>query len=171
MGRRNEENTDRFSLAAMEASRVVLAIEPQLSLRFYEGLNPKLMEKALDVIGEGRTYPLLYNDDINVGSVEKAFEVSNEDATQYLPFGCGEYIIDHRSFGTPSGVINLLKALEITLHNGKDPLSGRQMGPETGEFENFLNFEDFYEAYKEQIRYFTAALAKQEELEYKIIHI
>jgi pyruvate-formate lyase len=168
MGRRNEENADRFALAAMEASLQIKAIEPQLSLRFYKGMNPALMEKALGVIGEGRTYPMLYNDDINVKAVQKAFEVSYEEAMQYMPFGCGEYILDHRSFGTPSGVINLLKALEITLHNGRDPLTGRQLGIETGEFDNFESFDDFYEAYKKQINYFVEALAKQEELEYKI---
>jgi pyruvate-formate lyase len=168
MGRRNEQNADRFALAAMEASLQVKEIEPQLSLRFYKGMNPALMEKALEVIGEGRTYPMLYNDDVNVEAVQKAFGVTYEEALQYMPFGCGEYILDHRSFGTPSGVINLLKALEISLHNGKDPMTGRQMGLKTGEFENFESFEDFYEAYKKQVRYFVEALAKQEELEYKV---
>ncbi|MBU3113296.1 pyruvate formate lyase family protein [Clostridium lacusfryxellense] len=168
MGRRNEKNADRFALVAMEASRLVLEIEPQLSLRFYEGMDPELMEKAIEVIGEGRTYPMLYNDDVNVVAVQKAFEIPYEEALQYVPYGCGEYIIDHRSYGTPSGVINLLKALEITMYNGKDLLSGRQMGPQTGEFESFKKFDDFYEAYKKQVKYFALALAKQEDLEYKI---
>jgi pyruvate-formate lyase len=39
-GRRNEQNADKFALLAMEASRTVNVIEPQLSLRFYNGMNP-----------------------------------------------------------------------------------------------------------------------------------
>jgi hypothetical protein len=46
-----------------------------------------------------------------------------------------------------------------------DPMTDRQMGLKTGEFESF---EDFYEAYKKQVRYFEEALAKQEELKYKV---
>ena len=95
--------------------------EPQLSLRCYNGMDESLMDKAVSVIGEGCTYPILYNDDVNVDAVAKAFRISKEEAEQYVPFGCGEYVIDHKSFGTPSGIINLLKILEITLHNGTDP--------------------------------------------------
>ena len=72
-GRRNETNADKFAMLAMEASRTVHEVEPQLSLRFYEGMNPQLMEKALEVIGEGRTYPILYNDDVNLKAVQCAF--------------------------------------------------------------------------------------------------
>ena len=83
-GRRNEPAADRFALLAMEASRIVAEAEPQLSLRFYQGQNPALMEKALDVIGEGKIYPMLYNDDVNIPSVQKAFEVTEKEAEDYV---------------------------------------------------------------------------------------
>ena len=66
------------------------------------GMNPALMEKALDD-RRGADVPILYNDDVNIPAVEHAFELSQEEAEQYVPFGCGEYIINHRSFGTPAG--------------------------------------------------------------------
>lgn len=168
LGRSNEANADRFALLAMEASRTVLEIEPQLSLRFYQGMNPALMTKALDVLGEGRTYPILYNDNVNVPAVEKALRVDRAEAEQYVPFGCGEYIIDHKSFGTPSGVINLLKALEVTLRNGRDPLSGRQIGLALGHLEDFATFDDLWTAYRQQVEHFVTLLADQEMLEYRI---
>lgn len=168
-GRRNEINADQFVLLALEATRVVKEIEPQLTLRIYEGMNSALLEKALTVIGEGRTYPMLYNDDINIEAVRKAFRISYEEAEQYVPFGCGEYVIDHKSFGTPSGVINLLKALEIALHNGRDPMTGKEMGIKTGDFKEFETFEQLFDAYKKQIEYFVDALAKQEKIEYEVV--
>lgn len=168
LGRPNETNADRFALLAMEATRTVLEIEPQLSLRFYDGMNPALMKKALEVIGEGRTYPILYNDDVNIPAVAKAFEVSLKEAEQYVPYGCGEYILNHRSFGTPSGVINLLKVLEITLHNGVDPTTGKVVGPQTGGLESFETFDDLMKAYKQQVESLVAVMAQQEELEYKV---
>lgn len=168
-GRRNEENADKFAMLAMEASRTVKAIEPQLTLRFYEGMNPKLMDKALEVIGEGRTYPMLYNDDVNVEAVKTAFKVSEEEAEQYMPFGCGEYIIDHKSFGSPNGVINLLKALEVTLNNGKEVIYGKNMGLKLGEFKDYKTFEELYAAFKKQLEYYIEILAEQEALLYREI--
>lgn len=167
-GRPNEKNADRFALLAMEATRVVKEIEPQLTLRFYKGMDPNLMEKALTVIGEGRTFPILYNDDVNVPAVQKAFVVSREEAEQYLPFGCGEYVLDHLSFGTPSGIINLLKALEITLHNGMDPETGEKIGLSLGNPKEFDTFDHLFCAYKRQVEHFVQLLADQEELEYKV---
>lgn len=167
-GRPNEAHADRFALLAMEASRTVLEIEPQLSLRFYDGQNPALMEKALDVIGAGRTFPILYNDDVNIPSVVRAFGFRPDEAEQYVPYGCGEYILEHQSFGTPSGVINLLKALEVTLHNGRDPVTGREMGLALGELEDFETFEELWEAYRRQVEFFVDLMAEQEVLEYRV---
>ncbi|MEW6652671.1 MAG: pyruvate formate lyase family protein [Bacteroidota bacterium] len=167
LGRSNEKNADRFAMLAMEATRTVKEIEPQLSLRFYEGMNPDLFGKALDVIGEGRTFPILYNDNVNIDSVVKAFGFNREEAEQYIPYGCGEYILEHKSFGTPSGVINLLKALEVTLRNGREPLTGKTIGLQLGEFKDFKSFEDLLSAYKKQVEFFVELLAEQEALEYK----
>lgn len=169
MGRRNEENADRVALLAIEACRTVLEPEPQFSLRFYEGQNPLLMEKALDCIGEGRTYPILYNDDVNVPAVEKAFRLPREEAAGYLPLGCGEYVIDHKSFGSPNGIINLLKALEVTMHNGWDVIGKQNMGLSLGRFQDFQTFDAFYQAYKEQLAHYVDALARQEVIEYQVV--
>lgn len=169
LGRRNQNNADRFAMLAMEASRTVCEIEPQLTLRCYTGMNPDLLEKALTVIGEGRTLPMLYNDDVNVEAAANAFRVSREEAEAYVPFGCGEYILEHRSIGTPSGVINLLKALEAALHNGIDPMTGRRIGLSTGALREFTSFDKLFDAYKQQIDYFTEIMADQEELEYRVI--
>jgi len=168
-GRRNESNADTFALLAMEATRTVKEIEPQLSLRCFEGMNLALFEKALDVLSEGRTYPILYNDDININAVQHAFNISRSEAEQYVPFGCGEYIIDHKSMGTPSGVINLQKVLEITLHNGNDPMTGKRIGLKTGELSTFETFEDLWKAYMTQAEHAIKVMAEQEELEYKVV--
>ncbi len=165
-GRKNEADADRFAMLAMEASRIVAEAEPQLSLRFYEGQDPALMQKALDVIGEGKVYPMLYNDDVNIPSVEKAFCVPYAEAEEYCFFGCGEYVINHKSIGSPNGIINLLKALEVTLFNGTDMLYGKPCGLKKGDFKSFETFEDFYAAYREQLAYYIGILARQERQEY-----
>lgn len=165
-GRRNEANADRFALAAMEASRLVVETEPQLSLRFYEGQNPALMKKALDVIGEGRIYPMLYNDDVNISAVSNAFGIPMEEAKQYLPYGCGEYAIDHKSLSAPNCVLLTLEVLDLTLHNGYDTWKKETIGLQTGEADDYKTFDELFAAYKKQVEYFTESLAARHKFEY-----
>lgn len=179
-GRKNEEHADRLAIACIQATRILKNPDPQLSLRFYRGMNPRLMELAMEAIGEGCTYPVLYNDDVIIKDVQKAFALPEETAVNYVPYGCGEYIIDHQSFGTPSGVLNLLKGLEIYLNYGREQDAaylGRDKGmavldairAETGagkSFEEYHNFVEFYEDYKKFIGFHIEILAQQEKMEY-----
>jgi len=168
-GRINEKDADRLALVIMETSNRVREIVPQLALRFYDGQDPLLYQKALDVIGSGYTYPMLYNDDVNIPAVSKAFDVPYDEAIHAIQYGCGEYVLNHRSVGTPSGVINLLQALIVTLNRGYDPVSGKAMGMPSERYDQyggFDYFEDLLDAYKEQVEYHTVQLARHEELEY-----
>ncbi|MFO1477943.1 MAG: pyruvate formate lyase family protein [Verrucomicrobiota bacterium] len=167
-GRPDEAASDEFARLAIEATRRNRLDQPQLSLRFYEGQNPALMQAALAAIGEGCTFPILYNDDVNVPAVAKSFNVPESESVHYTPFGCGEYVLEHRSVGTPSGVINLLKCLEVALHNGFDPVAGRIAGPATGDPAAWTSFESVWTAYQTQVATCVEALALQEKIEYDV---
>ncbi|MGE5613000.1 MAG: pyruvate formate lyase family protein, partial [Bacillota bacterium] len=130
-GRRNKENADKFCLVAIEACRTVKEVLPQFTLRFSRETPPEVWQAALRCIEEGRTYPLLYNDDVLVPGIMKAYGVDRQRAESYVPLGCGEIEFDHYSFGTPSGAINVLKILEITMRGGYDPVSRKRFGPAT----------------------------------------
>lgn len=168
LGRLHVENADRFAMLAMEATRTVIEIEPQLTLRIYDGMNPILWEKALDVIGEGRTFPMLFNDDVNVAAVSQGFKVSYDDAMNYLPYGCGEYALEGISFGSPNCSLNPLKALEVTLHNGVDIMTGEPTGLALGGLEQFATFDDLWRVYKTQLEYHVEQLANRHAIEYTI---
>ncbi len=167
MGRPNVASADRFAMLAMEATRTVIEIEPQLTLRIYADLNPSLMEKALQVIGEGRTFPMLFNDEVNTPAVACGFRVPREVAKHYLPYGCGEYALEGLSFGSPNCGFNLLKALEVTLHQGKDALTGEVIGLNLGTLDDFKTYEDLWAAYKRQVEYHVEKLAERHRLEYE----
>ncbi len=167
LGRANESEADAFALLAMEATARVLTNQPQLTLRFHKGQNPALYAKAMDLLASGRTFPLLYNDDVNVPAVMNAFGVTLAEAEQYVPFGCGEYVIEHRGVGTPNGLINLAKCLEVTLHNGLDPASGRRSGVACGG--EFHSFDQLWLAYCAEVERQVEALARQEKIEYEVV--
>ncbi|MBR6603540.1 MAG: hypothetical protein IKK94_05950, partial [Clostridia bacterium] len=46
--------------------------------------------------------------------------------------------------------VSFVKGIELALNNGIDPLSGKKLGLETGNAEDFRSFEEFYEAYIKQ---------------------
>ncbi len=165
-GRKNPEAADRFGLLAIEASRRVKEIEPQLTLRLDDDTPKEIRDLAMLCIKEGRTYPLLYDDRVNIPAVMRAFRADEKTAEQYMPFGCGEYVINHQSFGTPSGVINLLKCLELALNHGVDMFSGEDSGFDTGGLDTYKNFEELWDGYRRQVEYYTDALALQEKMEY-----
>ncbi len=155
--RKNIEAADRFAMAAMEASRQLKDVIPQLTLRCYEGMNPAVYDKALHVIGTGTTFPILYNDDLNISCVAEAFSVPLSEAETYVPFGCGEYVLYNKSFGTPSGIINYLNELNNMIY-----------GEDTNYLKSCPDFSSFYTAFLSRLRKIISALAHQEKLEYEI---
>ena len=152
IGRRNEKNADRFALFALKAQQIVNREIPQLSLRMYRNMDESLFRAGLDSIINGNLYPFLYNDDIGVPCVGDSFNIPRFEAEQYIMSNCGEYDIEHRSFSSPNGSINYVKILEITLHNGIDPISGKQMLLQTGQLEDFKTFDDLWKAFEEQVK-------------------
>lgn len=149
-GRRNEANADRFALAAIKASAVHRELIPQLTLRFYEGQDPALMEAAYDALATGCVYPLLYNDDAILPGVQEALRVSPEDSLSYHPLGCGEYMIAGRSPSELNFVMSVGKALEAALRNGVDK-NGNRFAIQTGDARDFRSFDELLDAFYGQI--------------------
>lgn len=171
-GRANEENADRFALLAMKTVQNYHwkseLSSPQVSLRIYQGMNQALFEKALDTVSKGSTYPFLYNDDKNITEIAAAYGVSIEEAQQYVMSNCGEFSIEHRSFGSPNGSIIYPKLFEVTLYNGYDPGTGMNMGLKTGEFTAFKTFEEFFEAYLQHVSFFVTLLTDKARKVYQL---
>jgi pyruvate-formate lyase len=163
-----EAAADRFALLAIEATHAVCLNQPQLSLRFYRGQNRALMARALDVIGEGATFPILYNDDVNIPAVAKAFGVSDEEAMQYVPYGCGEAVLAARSMGSPNAVINLAKCVEAALHGGSEPWRTHKTGPVSAAVETLRGFDDVWSAYTAQVEHHVAACAQHQKILYEV---
>ena len=152
------EGADTFARLAMEATRRRRGILPQLTLRLYEGMDPALYEQALDTIGAGTTFPMLYNDAVNIPAVMDAFGVDAATAQNYLPYGCGEYVLYNQSVGTPSGTINTLFALNEAMY-----------GKNAAHFLTAPDFETFYTAYLQDVEKIVTCLSLQEKLEYDVM--
>ncbi|MFV0504848.1 MAG: pyruvate formate lyase family protein [Lachnospirales bacterium] len=166
LGRNNPENADELAMVVMETSRRVKALVPQLTLRYYSGIADKVYTKALEVNMEGCTFPIIYSDDTNVPAVMKAYNVSYEEALNYLPFGCGEYVLEGLSTGTPNNGVNVLKNLELTLGDGYDHYFKTQVGIKTGR--NFKTFDDLYDAFLKQLQPWIEKAAYMKNLNFSV---
>ncbi|MCG8652114.1 MAG: pantoate--beta-alanine ligase, partial [Pirellulales bacterium] len=151
MGRANEEDADRFALLAMETTERLSLPLPQLTLRFHREQTPALLAKAYGVIGQGKTFPMLYHDEVNVPAVEQAFGVDRASAEQYLPFGCGEYMLHHQSVGSPNAIINLMRCLESAMNHGRCLRTGVAIGPDLGGLDTYASYAALWDAYRETV--------------------
>ncbi|MDD9150283.1 pyruvate formate lyase family protein [Sporolactobacillus sp. CQH2019] len=155
-GRKNPEAADIFTRIALRVARNCRYVEPQFTLRITKDTPADIIDRALDALGEGATYPTLYNDEVNVPAVMHGMRLDRKTAEQYVPFGCGEFVIQGQSVGTPNTLINLLKLLNMTLNKGIDPMDGiKKSGPvEISDLSEFKTFDDFYSQYKKLLDYY-----------------
>jgi pyruvate-formate lyase len=167
LGRRNERNADRLAIAIMEVSRRMKETVPQLTMRYYTGMDEKVLDKALSVVGEGYCFPIIYSDDTNVPAVMKGYGVPREEAERYLPFGCGEYVLEGLSTGTPNNGINLLKALELVLHDGYDKVWNMQLEESFGGVEKLDTFDKLFEQYCRYVERNAELLAVYKKMNYE----
>ncbi len=168
VGRKYPDEADRLAILFMEASRRFKDTVPQLTLRYYKGMSKEVFRKAMEVNAEGCTFPIIYSDETNVPAVEKLYGVTRQEAEQYVPFGCGEYVLIGYSLGTPNNGVNLLKALEITLHNGKDCFHNVVCGKQTGEAGSLVTFEQLWDAFCQQLKEPVRQLAVHKMLNYQV---
>ena len=168
VGRQNEKEADRLAIAIMEASRRFRETVPQLTMRYYNGMDDKVFTKAMEVNREGTTFPIIYSDHTNVPAVMKAYGVPLSEAEQYVPFGCGEYVLHGMSVGTPNNGINALKALELALHNGRDAYHNVECGVKTGEIGEFDTYDKLYAAVIGQLKPVIEHFAVHKYLNYTV---
>jgi formate C-acetyltransferase len=117
--------------------------------------NPDLLiRKALDIIKTGFGQPSVFNTDTIIQELVRQGK-SLEDARSGGSSGC----VETGAFGHEcyilTGYFNLPKLVELTLNNGFDPRTGKQVGLETGDPESFPDYQEFFKAFQKQVKYFV----------------
>ncbi len=95
--------------------------------------------------------PSLHND-AAVFAALRPHGYPEEHIRDWSATGCVEPTISGRHNGHTGGIlINLVAAMEMALHNGYHPFMQWDLGPKTGDVEDFMTFEDFFGAYATQL--------------------
>lgn len=82
-----------------------------------------------------------------------------EMARDYVITGCNSPAIQGISLDVPGGMFSVPLMLELALNNGVFRLTGKKIGLETGDPRKFTSFEQVWDAFKKQFKYFTDAAA------------
>ena len=164
-GRHDLEKANKICSIALKVMKDLHLTEPQLTLRWSKDMPDSIFDNAIDCIESGCSYPLLYNDTVNIKNLKESMNVSYKEAVDYVPLGCGEYVLDHKSIGSPNGIINLAKVLEGLVNDGKCMITNKKI------VKHYLTkepntFEELYDVYKQELDYQIDLLAKQEKFEY-----
>lgn len=147
------DGVNALTYLALRVTRELGARSPNLCLRIAAGAPDNLWREVHRSLGTGQSLPALYNDDLVVPMLERlGFPAA--DARDYCLAGCSQVVIPGRSsFTCDIGVFNALKCLELALHDGVDPRTGRQAGPRTGQVGDLASFPAVLEAWKAQVRH------------------
>ena len=95
----------------------------------------------------------MFNSDLIVQELVRMGK-SVADARNGGSSGCVEVGAFGKENYNLTGYFNMPKVLEVTLNNGVDPRTGRQIGLETGDPVQFESFDDLFAAYEKQLNHF-----------------
>lgn len=116
--------------------------------------NPEtFIKRGAEIIRKGWGQPAVFNADSVFQELVRQGK-SVEDARQGGTSGCVETGAFGKEAYILTGYFNLVKILEITLNNGIDPMTGKKLGIETGDPRSFTSFDELFNAYKSQLKYF-----------------
>lgn len=149
-----EDGSNELSFIILEIQEELHQLQPGLSIHISEKTPDEFLMAGCKVIRLGHGYPSVFNPDVYVKELVRQGKTL-EDAREGGCSGCIEVGAFGKEAYLLTGYLNTPKILEITLNNGVDPNSGKEMGLKTGNPRDFKTFEELYDAWHRQMVYFV----------------
>ncbi|MCD8078327.1 MAG: pyruvate formate lyase family protein, partial [Lachnospiraceae bacterium] len=148
-----EDGVNEVSYIILDCMDEMRLVQPNSNVQISRKNPQKFLKRACEIAREGWGQPAFYNTEAIIQELMNAGK-SLDDARKGGCSGC----VETGAFGNEAyilqGYFNLPKIFELTLFNGVDQMTGKQLGPQTGEAKDFKTFEELWEAYTTQINYF-----------------
>ncbi len=149
-----EDAVNDLTFLILDVIQEMRLLQPSSMVQISKSNPDAFVRRALKIAGTGFGQPSFFNTDAIIQQLISQGK-SLVDARNGGASGC----VETGAFGTEaytlSGYFNLNKVLELTLFNGYDSRTARQIGPKTGEVADFKSFEAFYEAFEQQLQHFV----------------
>jgi pyruvate formate-lyase/glycerol dehydratase family glycyl radical enzyme len=163
LGRDGLDATNAMSYIALDAYADVRTVQPNFGVRISPDCPAELMRRAVEYDRDG-VLMHFFNDEAIIRSLLRAGHTV-EDARDYGMVGCLEPNAQGKTFGSTFAVqFSGIKCVELALSNGIDNIFGYPSGIESGAPAGFENFEDLWNAYDKQVRYFINQMVRGMEV-------
>lgn len=145
---------NELSFIILDVIEEMRLLQPSSMIQLSKKNPESFINRAVKIVKTGFGQPSIFNTDAIVqelvGQGKDLIDARNGGAS-----GC----VESGAFGTESyiltGYFNLPKILEITLNNGFDPRTQKQIGLQTGDPETYRNVDDLMTAFEKQVRHFV----------------
>jgi len=153
--RGGRDAVNELSFMCLDALEHTLLPQPGLSAQISSVTQPKFLLRCCEVLRLGTGMPAMFNSDVMVlGMVNRGKTLSDARASSLN--GCVAAFCDGKDRMASTGYFNLAKALELSLNDGVDRMTGEVLGPRTGDPRAFASFEEVMAAFTAQVEHFVA---------------
>lgn len=155
--------TNDLTYLILEAAKETQLPHHTITLRVHEGTPENLLLAALDVVKTGIGMPAFVGDPSYIAYLTRR-GVPLESARDYALAGCLDAALPGASRTNATGMFIVPLVFELTMNNGVDRRTGGQLGPMTGDPENFGSYEHFLGAFKAQLAHFMGLAAEEHNI-------
>ncbi|MBT3388152.1 MAG: glycyl radical protein [Desulfobacula sp.] len=150
----NQDGVNELSYLTLDVIEEMRLLQPSSMIQVSRKNPDRFVKRALKIIATGFGQPSVFNTDAIVQEMILHGK-SVEDARLAGASGCVEAGVFGKECYILTGYFNLPKIFELTLYNGWDTRTQKQIGLKTGDPKSFETFDDFFDAYKKQLEYFV----------------
>jgi trans-4-hydroxy-L-proline dehydratase len=145
---------NELSYIILDVIEEMRLLQPSSMVQLSKKNPDRFIDRAVKITKSGFGQPSIFNTDAIVQELVRQGK-DIVDARNGGASGC----VESGAFGTESyiltGYFNLPKILEITLHNGVDPLTGKLIGLRTGTPDELSSYNSLLEAFRKQVNHFA----------------
>ena len=128
-------------------------LQPSSNVQISRKTPQKFLKRACEIARKGWGQPAFYNTEAIVQELMNAGKTL-ADARRGGTSGC----VETGAFGNEAyiltGYFNIPKVFELTLNNGYDKVSKKQLGLQLGYADDFKTYDELFDAFKKQMKYF-----------------
>ena len=148
------DGVNEVSYLLLDVVEEMRLLQPSASLQVSKKNPDHFIKRGARIIRTGFGQPSIFNADLIVQELVRMGK-SVQDARNGGSSGCVEVGAFGKENYNLTGYFNMPKILELTLHNGLDPRTGKHTGLETGDPRQFETFDELFEAYCKQLNHFV----------------
>lgn len=148
--------TNEMTYLVLDSIQNTRTVQPSHYVRWHRNAPEKFKMKVAETIRLGLGFPAVSNDEMYIQAMMNR-GYSYRDAADYCIIGCAEPGPPGLRGGrTGAAWYSMAKCLEMALHNGRDPVSGVTLHPNSNnkDLSTFESFDEVWEAFAEQARYY-----------------